>query len=231
MLTSTRSATVILFFLVVSAPFLVLLSCFRSVAFDIRYYDEKFTEYAVYDNPRFAGINLLDETEFLLNYLKLGDGLIRTDFFNEKEKAHLEEVRSIFKTALSLRRFFFFFTLILLVSLSYVTPRDKFLNKISKYLLFSAVLIILLLALGGLALADFGPSFTRFHKLFFTGQWAFDPATNNLTAMFPEAFFYDAASDILKLSFIVSWIMLALGVLLYYGPLFSKYYKSFKTSK
>ena len=39
--------------------------------------------------------------------------------------------------------------------------------------------------------------FSAFHKVFFTGNYAFDPNVSNMKALFPDEFFFDTAKIII----------------------------------
>ncbi|MFC1754040.1 TIGR01906 family membrane protein [Thermoproteota archaeon] len=230
---SKTAFLVILILLIGSMPFLMMLSSFRMIAFDLNYYHDKYTELDVYENPKFLDVNLMNETAFLLNYLKHGDGVIQTDFYNQREKSHLVDVRNMFRTALSLRRFFFFFSLIMLIFLFRLTTgKEEFVKGLSKYLMYGSLLTIGMLLLGWLFMMNFDASFTGFHKIFFTGDtWLFNPMTDNLINMVPQQFFYDITKDILSLTFILALIGLAVGAIMNYRPLLSRYGKKFITKK
>ena len=55
--------------------------------------------------------------------------------------------------------------------------------------------ILLVLGVGGLAALDFDRAFTVFHNLFFPGKtnWIFDPATDQIILVMPQAFFRNCA--------------------------------------
>ncbi|MBU0461023.1 MAG: TIGR01906 family membrane protein [Nanoarchaeota archaeon] len=229
----SKAFIIVFSLLVLSAPFVLILSSFRAITFDLNYYNEKYTELDVYSNPRFQDTNLINETANLLTYLERGKGEIQTNFFNQREKQHLVEVRDLFRTALSMKRFFFFLTIILLIILFRIEPgKERFLKALSKYLIFGALLTIGVLLLSSLLFTNFDSSFITFHEtLFKTDTWMLDPATDNMINMFPQQFFYDITKDIFVLAFVISAISIGVGLLLYYGPLLSGYYKRFITKK
>ena len=70
---------------------------------------------------------------------------------------------------------------------------------------------ILVAAIAGLFAVAFEPAFLAFHYIFFPqGNFLFDPATSNLLALYPEAYWYGVALRI-GIAFIVT--VLTIGAL------------------
>ncbi len=61
--------------------------------------------------------------------------------------------------------------------------------------------LVLLVALGVLALSDFGDAFVQFHLLAFDNDlWILDPSRDYLIMLFPEGFWFDATLRIATLA-------------------------------
>ena len=86
---------------------------FNSIAFNRELYKEEFSKHNVYDNLKNYDIEKINDG--VLNYLKNGknNNLIENDFFNEREKRHLLDVKRLVQGVLSI--FYFSTTLFLLL--------------------------------------------------------------------------------------------------------------------
>jgi len=230
---SDRIPIFILIILIIFSPFVIIFSSFKAIAFDINYYNEKFTELQVYQNDMFADEDVLGETAELLTYLKQGKGEIQSDFYNQREKDHLVDVREKFKMGMSLRRFFFFFSVILLLFLFKIQPDKKdYIKSLGRYLALGAGLTIIILGLFWFSASNFESAFTSFHEMSFEDDtWVFDENVDHLVNMFPLQFFEDISKDIALLALTIAIVGLIAGLLMLYGPLLSGYYKRFITRK
>lgn len=222
--------------LVLSAPFLIFLSSSSVILFDADYYHDKYVELGVYDNPIFGEVDIMSETRNLLHYLKYGKGQIESlepDFFNQKEIDHLEDVRNLLRSGLSLRRLVFFFSIILLLLMFRSSPGKEEFNKcIGAYIILGSLLTLVILITMWISLSNFDSTFVGFHDAFFeSDSWIFDEDTDNLINLFPQQFFEDIARHIISLVFIISSISLGVGLLVYHGRWLRRYYKRFITNK
>jgi integral membrane protein (TIGR01906 family) len=225
-----KYSNLILFFLIISAPLLIFSSSLKAVAFDKEYYFGKFDELNVYGSFDEDKETVDKEAETVLDYLKTQEiKEIDSSFFNEKEKTHLVEVKDLIRKALSIRRFVFFFSLILLVFLIRLTPRSESSKRIGAYLIFGSMLAIIVAVTVSLFSQDFSSFFNDFHELAFkTETWKLDPETDNLINLFPEQLFEDISKKILSVVWTVSAISFAFGMLIYFQP-WSSYRKKFIT--
>ena len=140
----------------------------------------------------------LNNLHILINYFK-DNGNLDNSFFNEKEKLHLKDIKTLlYKTYLTV--FFSFFALVLAIF------------KIKNILVYSlriigisfCFLLIIILPF----LIAFNSSFLTFHQIAFSNfYWQLNPEVDRLIVMFPEEFF----KSILKKAFINSlFIMIIL---------------------
>jgi len=213
--------TALLVLLILSTSFMIYFSNLKAVTFDKELYETKYREFDIYS--RFSeDTDLEAETGILLEYLEHGEGEIETDFFNEKEKTHLVEVRHLFKianialnTAVIISIISLFLLLIAIRYFSaYLKQPPEYLKKILSNLLIGIGIVVDGIALVFALIAlTFSSSFIKFHELFFkTDTWLLDPATDNLIRMFPQQFFFDMFVRIIMLSVIFATILLIIGI-------------------
>jgi integral membrane protein (TIGR01906 family) len=71
------------------------------------------------------------------------------------------------------------------------------------------VLAVLIAIVGVFALVAFDAAFELFHRLFFSGNYTFDPATDKLVQLFPEAFWSEIAiavgAVVIVVAILVAW--------------------------
>lgn len=141
------------------------------------YFEKEYTKYQVLDDlPPMTMEDLLDVTDEMMDYLK-GDradlhvtttmGGETREFFNDREIAHMEDVRDLFLGAIFLRR-------VCLV-----------------------VAVACLAVLAAIISTDFSKYFVVFHHIFFKNDlWILNPETDMLINIVPEGFFLDTAARI-----------------------------------
>lgn len=182
------------------------------------YYEKEYTKYHVTEAVSMELSDLLAVTKEMMTYLKgdredlhvpaIVNGQPR-EFFNEREIAHMEDVRSLFIGAIALRRVCILLTaasvLLLLLTrakLRHLLPRAL---CVGTGLFFTAAAI-----LAGIISTDFTKYFTIFHEIFFHNDlWILDPRTDLLINIVPEPFFVDTAVRI-ALLFGISILLLFL---------------------
>lgn len=115
------------------------------------------------------------------------------EFFNEREIAHMEDVRGLFLAAITIRRICFLVMAAcaaLLIVLKADTRRILPRMICGGTILFFSILALL----AGIISTDFSKYFILFHKIFFTNDlWILDPSTDLLINIVPEPFFVDTA--------------------------------------
>lgn len=168
---------------------------FRLLVFNLDFYEKEFTKLNVYD--KFSKETAEENTQELISYLK-NKGSLETEFFNEKEKQHLIDVKNLINKAINLF-YLISFLLILFLVLNY--------KNLSKPFLYSGISIISLIII--LLFLDFGQAFLSFHKLFFSNDlWQLNPQTDNLINLFPQQFFSDFIKKIFINSFFISILLI-----------------------
>ncbi|MFC1742305.1 DUF1461 domain-containing protein [Nanoarchaeota archaeon] len=224
--------TVLTIILILSTAVMIYLSNINAIAFDQHFYEDEYKKLNIYD--RFSNTTDIDnETAFLISYLESGEGTIQSDFYNEKERIHMVEVRDLFrkvKIILDIAVILSAISAILLIMS--VQRYASSLDNIKDYLktTISNILIGIGAAVDGIAVLlgilsiSFTSSFIHFHRLLFrTDTWMLNPATDNLVRMLPEQFFFDIFMRIVLTSVIFATILLAVGFLIKLGkPTFMK---------
>lgn len=158
--------------------------------------------------------DLLFVTDEMMAYLKgERDGLVvntivdgkEREFFNEKEKRHMEDVQGLFLGAVHLRRG----AAVLMVLLGAALLLKKRAFLLLRMLQWGIGLFIGGMAgLAALASTDFTKYFTYFHLIFFDNMdWYLNPDTDLLINIVPEGFFRDTAYTVAGLFLAVSFIL------------------------
>lgn len=169
------------------------------------YYEKEYAKYNVTADVRMEMADLLDVTHEMMAYLRGDredlhvmtkvDGQPR-EFFNDREIAHMEDVRGLFIGALVLRRICIGIAVVCIGAMFLLKGNvKKTLPKalcIGTGLFFAAVV-----ALAGIISTDFTKYFVIFHEIFFDNDlWILDPSTDLLINIVPEPFFMDTAARI-----------------------------------
>ena len=169
------------------------------------YYEKEYAKYHVTDDVHMEMEELLNVTHEMMAYLRgrrddlhvpaVVDGRPR-EFFNQREIAHMEDVRELFLGGLLIRRIClaaaavcFALLIFLKASLSKVIPRSICGG--------TALFFTLICGLAALISTDFTKYFVIFHEIFFDNDlWLLDPSTDLLINIVPEPFFMDTAARI-----------------------------------
>lgn len=169
------------------------------------YYEHEYSKYQVTKDVHMEMDDLLNVTREMMSYLRgdradlhvptIVDGQPR-EFFNEREIAHMEDVRGLFVGAILLRRICIVTALLCLALLWLLKAQISLV--IPQSVLAGTGLFFALICLLGLVIStDFTKYFVIFHHIFFNNDlWLLDPATDLLINIVPEPFFVDTASYI-----------------------------------
>lgn len=169
------------------------------------YYEKEYEKYQITEAVHMEMDDLLEVTEEMMAYLKgdredlhimtTVDGVSR-EFFNEREIAHMEDVRNLFLGGIMLRRICLTVALLCIGGLFLMKARLK--QVLPKCICVSTgIFFALVCGLAVLISTDFTKYFVIFHKIFFTNDlWLLDPATDLLINIVPEPFFVDTAARI-----------------------------------
>ena len=170
------------------------------------YFEKEYTKYNVLDSlPSMTMDDLLHVTDEMMDYLR-GDredlhvkttmGGQEREFFNEREIAHMEDVRGLFLDALAIRRGCLLLMTLCIIILFLLKADFKRVFPKSVCLgtgLFFGITAIL----AAIISTDFSKYFIMFHHIFFRNDlWILDPATDMLINIVPEGFFSDTVLHI-----------------------------------
>lgn len=184
----------------------LFLTSFKFVLYsDIHFYEKEYAKYNVLDDVKMEMKDVLYVTEEMMDYLidKRDDLVVNTivdgkerEFFNDREKTHMEDVKNLFLAGLMVRRIAAMITAICMILLFFLKADMK---RILPRAFLSAVAVIGILA-GVSALyisQNFSKVFIQFHLLFFNNDyWILDPSTDLMINILPENFFFDVVKSI-----------------------------------
>lgn len=133
--------------------------------------------------------------------------------FNDKEIAHMIDVRKIFDE-LSILRYILLGVIVLGTGILYRKKKgNPYLFRIMVANGGFTVLVFLSLLL--MVTTDFTKYFIKFHQMFFSNDlWILDPATDRLIQMLPESFFSDITVSIVSAYGVISIIIGVIGLYL-----------------
>ncbi len=169
------------------------------------YYEKEYAKYGVLQDVHMEMEDLLDVTEEMMAYLRgnredlhvptIVDGQPR-EFFNDREIAHMEDVRGLFLGGIALRRISVGLLIAALVLL--VVLKADLIRVLPKMICVGSALFFAVLAvLAGIISTDFNKYFIIFHHIFFHNDlWMLNPDTDLLINIVPEPFFMDTAARI-----------------------------------
>lgn len=178
------------------------------------YFEKEYRKYHVLEEVSMEMEELLSVTDEMMAYLKgerddlvvntIVDGTER-EFFNAKEKRHMEDVQGLFLGAVGLRRGA---AVLMVLGAAALLVKKQGLVLLRMLQWGIGLFIGGMAGLAALASTDFTEYFTYFHLLFFDNMdWYLDPETDLLINIVPEGFFRDTAYRIAALFLAVSFIL------------------------
>lgn len=181
---------------------LILFSAIEIPAFNQNFYKKEYKKYNIAQEIKVNETDLMLVTNKLLDYLKDDtdnlDVFVTVDsksreFFNQKEKDHMADVKVLFSKAYNIRKAILVVFVIIITTI-FVSIK-KPLHFISKYFLTVLTIILTICGIVGIIITtDFSKYFTIFHEIFFTNDlWLLDPNTDLLINIVPLPFFMDIA--------------------------------------
>ncbi len=213
-------------FCVISLLVVILISSVEVAVYgDMGYFQKEYRKYDVMKNVNMEEKELLFVTEEMMSYLKgkrdnlnvkaMIDGKEK-EFFNEREIAHMEDVRVLFWGGQWLRRIGIVVCAITTVFLVFQNKK-VFLLKCLRNGLISFIVVTATLA--GIIATNFTKYFVIFHKIFFSNDlWILNPKTDRLINIVPEPFFIDTSIRIVVIFFaIIFFVCIGCSILLKIG--------------
>ena len=204
----------------ISVLVILLITSFEIGAYsDYGWYEKTYTKYNVLEELEMEMPDVMQVTKEMMSYLRGNrtDLVVETkvngeerEFFNDREKAHMIDVRNLFVGGLWLRR-----GAILVLGISFLvlirTKADwkRLLPK--TFLIGMSSFIGVTLVAGFIFMTDFNRYFMVFHEIFFTNDlWLLDPYTDLLIRMLPEGFFLDM---VIRIGIIFLILMISLLII------------------
>lgn len=137
----------------------------------------------------------------------------KVDFFNDKERSHMVDVRSLFVLNRNIQMGAIFCMLLAYLFGKYVLKQRRLL--IDGLIVSGMVMLVLISVLGIGATQDFTGVFIKFHELFFSNElWLLDPATDRMIVLLEESFFSSMALRIGVYTVLISSFGMAMGIVL-----------------
>lgn len=226
--------TIVLVLLAVSTALMIYMSNFKSVALDVTHYSDQYDSMDVYASFD-SGTDLVGPTTELISYLEHDTDTIETDFFNEREKAHMVEVRGIFDVVFRVLDAAVVLSVICIILFMFMLRKQEqnlrederkahFRRRLSQMLTWVGYSVLIIAGVFVVMALTFDYTFIWFHQTFFVSDtWMLDPATDNMIKMLPFAFFLNTFVKIIIMSVCYAAIMFFAGLVV--GKDWSKKYK------
>lgn len=158
---------------------------------------------------------LKGQREHLSDIVTTIDGVPNTPFFNERECAHMEDVRTLFLGGMSLRMWCAILCAVIILVLIIWEKKESVHTLAHGMITGTIIFLVAVGALAAWAAGDFNSFWTVFHLLFFTGDsWLFDPSTSRMINMLPEQFFSDTVISIIAIFAAMIAILLTASVII-----------------
>ena len=186
---------------IVCLPVLLLTASVSGAVNSLWLYKYGFNEYDVSQATGLTQSELDKAAIGLIDYFNSGDKKINLTvtkdgaplvLFNEREAAHLRDVKGLFRLVYRVLLGTLIYALVY-AGLSLFLWKDR--RRLSWGLVGGGCLtLVLVLALGLGTLLNFDQLFLQFHLISFANElWMLDPATDYLIMLFPQGFWYDAS--------------------------------------
>jgi len=210
----------------ITAIAILLITAFEIGAYsDYGWYQKAYEKYDVLNDLEMEMKDVMYVTEEMMDYLRGNrtDLVVDTvvaeeerEFFNEREKAHMVDVRNLFVGGLWIRRIAILLFVAAVVALLKTKADWKRLLPQS-FLICLGAFIGVTAGAGVLFLSDFNKYFTMFHEIFFTNDlWLLDPRTDLLIRMLPEGFFMDMVMRIGIIILLLMFISTVISIVALY---------------
>jgi len=178
---------------VVCVPTLLLTTNLRLAANNMRLYEYGFNKFDVSAATGLDKTELHDFASQLITYFNSDEEYMATDLYNQRELAHLKDVKGLIRLAYYLQIASATYIAAYL-AVNFALRRRAFWEDFAKQALWGGGLTVALLAvLAFWAATDFDSLFLLFHLSSFRNDlWLLNPG-DTMLLMFPQGFFFDAA--------------------------------------
>lgn len=214
----------------VSFIIVLLVTSFQLVLYaDLSFYEKEYAKYNVLEAVNMEMKDVLYVTDEMMDYLidKRADLVVVTtvggeerEFFNDREKAHMADVKNLFMGGLMIRRIALALTVIS-IAIAVISKQNFKLIIPRAFEIGTAIFSVLVLIFGILAYNNFSELFVQFHLLFFDNDlWILNPATDLMINILPEGFFFDTVKAIVLV--FITLLVLMLGISIFADMKFRK---------
>lgn len=214
----------------VSFIIVLLVTSFQLVLYaDLSFYEKEYAKYNVLEAVNMEMKDVLYVTDEMMDYLidKREDLVVVTtvggeerEFFNDREKAHMADVKNLFMGGLMIRRIALALTVIS-IAIAVISKQNFKLIIPRAFEIGTAIFGVLVLIFGILAYNNFSELFVQFHLLFFDNDlWILNPATDLMINILPEGFFFDTVKAIVLV--FITLLVLMLGISIFADIKFRK---------
>lgn len=202
----------------------LFLTSFKFVLYsDISFYEKEYSKYNVLNDVKMEMKDVLYVTEEMMDYLidKRDNLVVNTivegkerEFFNDREKIHMQDVKNLFLAGLMVRRVAFIITALSVLIL--VLLKADLMRIISKSFQIATLIIGIISGMAAFYVSNhFYDVFIKFHLLFFNNDyWLLDPNTDLMINILPEGFFFDTVKAIGMIFGILLSILLVISVII-----------------
>ena len=218
---------IVAFLMSITIGIVATVAIINYVSSDYRWYSREYDKYNICETMNTEKTELGKATEKMVGYLKgseenldvevVVDGQTR-EFFNDREKAHMEDVKAIYNKLAKIRNYCMVIAIGGGVYFTFAKRGSgvKYADYAPKAFGITGLVFLVAMVIAFIALkTNFGSLFTVFHEKLFTNDlWLLDPSTDLLINMLPEGFFMDTALRIGKYLLICYVVMTAMYVVM-----------------
>lgn len=190
-------------------PIFLVTSNLRWAVNEVQLYEYGFGKYDVSEETGLSDGELLEVAQELIHYVNTGEWGEDLEIFNEREVAHLKDVKGLIELCYHLQEATFSYLIAFTLG-GFFWQRKRFAPSLARMMAGGSILTIaLLLVVGIAALVNFQWLFGAFHRLFFSGDsWIL---SGYLPRIFTEGFFSDAALLIIGAVVVEALVIGAIG--------------------
>ncbi|MBI5393140.1 TIGR01906 family membrane protein [Candidatus Woesearchaeota archaeon] len=190
----------------------IILANYKNSIYNFPFYKYEYEKNGIY--TKFDKAIVDNATINLFLYLNNNQENITSQFFSERDKLHLIDVKHLIKLSKIVYAIVLILFLLSLFALFYFY-KHKFKKSFAKILIIASLLYIIIF----IAIAvnqtneTFQKKFIDIHyTLFDNDYWILDPEKDNLINLFPQQFWYDIVEKILKDTLLYAIFLLIIGV-------------------
>ena len=210
----------------ITAIVILIITAFEIGAYsDYSWYEKAYEKYDVLDDLEMKMQDVMHVTEEMMSYLRgnrealvvhtIVDGE-EQEFFNDREKAHMVDVRKLFVGGLWTRRIAVLIFVLAVILLA--KTKSDWKRLLPKSILIGFGVFVGIVGIVGVLVAtNFNKYFLLFHKLAFRNElWLLNPETDLLIRMLPEGFFFDMVARIGIIVLVLMLISVIISIIALY---------------